>query len=226
MIKITNAIDGKVTKIKYENNDFEAEIDVHSFIVKDSTSNEFIGDIIEEYRKILNSGTSFEESSEFLDSKKEIITKFLNSSKYPFPDFHPDGVQIFYPSDSNRNSILKSFVEKMTLNITNDIIDFSKLFKKSTDRSIVNLPYEEASVLFELTVPDEFSTIEKLLIIDDTIDTGTTISILLDNLLINELISDTTEIKVIVMYNNAKTVALKKSAMDIYRENQEKKSNQ
>jgi hypoxanthine phosphoribosyltransferase len=137
-----------------------------------------------------------------IDNKKH-IDDFLEQEAVTFEGFIPDGIICIYPADDNRRGLLEKFKDNITSAYLGKIddIDYSdKFFKKDPNKSIKkdNLTVDD----FELLIDNP---ITKLLIIDDVIDEGKTLGILLDKLSDKELIDNNTEIKMACIYNNRKS---------------------
>jgi len=197
--KITDIQDGKITEISVG----EFRIPVHVFSVTNWNNKKNIGSIIEEYRKLIKDKKYKKSNIFFQDNKKYILT-FLKNLKSPFPEYNPDFVIIFYPYDENRLNFLKCFVKGLKVkNITE--IDFSKTFKKKEpEKSITEGLTKKDFVFFY----NKTELLKNILLIDDTISEGRTVSILLEFLQDNNLIDQHTIIRLVCAYNNEKSLKL------------------
>lgn len=187
---------GKIISLEYERDSEKYNINVAScYAVKKSNPDDSTaGKIIENYRELRRDKP--EESQEYFNEKSVILNEFIASVEQKDEEY--DYVQTMLPIDNNRRYILESFANK-NFNGNNN---FSHYFSKTDDVSIVGKSQEEAKQLFEYNKPENEYPVESLLIIDDTIDTGGTIKILLDKLIDEGVITGETEITAIIIYNN------------------------
>ncbi len=187
----------KIVQAEYECNDFKKTIEIKVLTIKDAADENNVGTILEEYR---NKGT---DSSDFFRSKKSILENFICKNTKPFDQFSPDGVICIFPIDFNRRCLLSKFKDKLTCKINNITdIDYSDKFsKKDGSKSIKKNKLTELD--FVLLINDS-TPFKNLLIIDDVIDEGDTLAILLGKLLSKNLISNDTIIKMGCIYNRPK----------------------
>lgn len=187
---------GKIISLEYERDSIKYDIKVSSYyaVKKSNLDDSTAGKIIENYRELRRDDP--EKSQEYFDEKNEILNDFIESLKQEDEEY--DYIQIMLPKDINRKCILESFASKKF----NGNNDFSQFFSKTDDVSIVGKNQEEAQQLFEYNKPEIDYPAKSLLIIDDTIDTGSTIKILLDNLIDERVITGETKITAIIIYNN------------------------
>ena len=186
----------KIVGATYKNENLQLAINIYAFIVYELLNHDNIGNIIEKYRNLSNEV----EANNFFESKKPILDQFISRINMPFPDFNPDYLTIFYPSDTNRNNLLKDFTSKLFSNINNiEFINYSANFKKKDVNSSIEdcLTKED----FTFTPPSGQKTIRNLLIIDDAINKGRTLNIFLDMLFDESLIDNQTTVKLICMYS-------------------------
>lgn len=190
------AFDGRITGLVYTSAAISLNIQVKSFVVVVWNRPENIGHIFEKYRKIENEKTAAE-ATEFWDGNLPIINNFIAKVENPFPDYDLDSFICFYPVDTNRRDTLLNFAANLLKEKTNyQLLDISTHFyKKDPRRSII---VDSAKENFQLTLTRQ---LKKLLIIDDTVNEGRTISALLTHLEDAKLIDANTEIKVICIYN-------------------------
>ena len=197
--KISADIDSfKITEIDYENNGFKKNIEVKILTVSKTTDPTNVGSILEKYRGLTA------DAEKYFQDNKAVLDKFINRYSISFENFSPDCVVCFFPSDKNREELLKLFKEKVTINYENrDEIDHSDKFVKiDPEKSIKKdaLTKDDFTLSLNQEVP-----IKALLIIDDVIDEGKTLNIFLDKLLEQKLINSETVIKVACIYNRPKT---------------------
>jgi hypothetical protein len=218
MIRIISVNDnGKITKINYENNGFSKVIEPRVLTVyKDDDAN--IGSILEHYRT-LNDG-----ASSYFENNQSTIENFINKYSTSFENFTPDCIFCFFPSDINRYQLLMNFRNKITENYSNrDEIDFSSTFVKIDPLKSIKKD-SLTNVDFELNIEKQ-TPIKNLLIIDDVIDEGKTVDILLDKLLNKKLINDDTVINMTFIYNRPKQIKTKINPLQAYKYLQNDRSN-
>jgi hypothetical protein len=199
MVKNINPnFDGKIESIEVEFNGFNANIEVYVFNLLKPNNLMDIGNIIETYR------TNFKGDIKYVNENLHSVINYINNIKYPFPEFIPDSLFCFYPADRYRRKLLKCFSNILTSHLDNiKLIDFSSMFKKKdTSKSIKKDMLMKDD--FELTYQKEES-FNNLLVIDDVIDEGKTINILLELLCENGLINPSTNVKLICLYNRPKS---------------------
>ncbi len=199
MIKDKKYCSGKLVKLIYARDSQEWIIPVQSHFAVMVTSgvDSTAGKVLENYRSICDKNA--QEGADYFDQKQGILDEFLDK----LPDTRSrcfDYVQILYPSDQRRTRFLKNFSAKQF----NGANDFSKNFCKNENFSIVGVRCEDAWAKFQYFAPNQLSSIRSVHIFDDTIDTGCTIGIFLDNLYDNGILNDGTEISVSIVYNNYK----------------------
>lgn len=201
---------GKLESFTYSNEDINLQIEVVSFeaVYKLKAEEQTIGKIIEIYREKTHKN-NLPEAKNYFKSKENIINAFLE--KLIIDSKCYDYVQVMLPTDEHRKDILKRFSEKF-FNNSNDL---SSAFVKTRDSSIVGLSCEEAAQYFTFNKP-KITTIPKtILIVDDTISTGCTINIFLDNLKKADLLATDTKITAKIIYNNFKDNIPKVSFIDL-----------
>lgn len=192
-----NIDNNKLQSFTYVNEDIEIKVNVTSMesVLKYKKEEKTIGQIIEIYREKRKVNES--EGEAYFDLKETIPQDYLqklqsNSNAY-------DYVQIMLPADQRRKNILEQFSKKLYDGENN----FSDRFIKIKNMSVVGLTCEEAADNFTYTKP-EFKAIPKTIhIIDDTISTGCTINIFLDNLKKAGLLTNETIVTATIIYNNA-----------------------
>lgn len=198
MIKIKpDNNNGKIRQIEYENNGFKKIIEPKIYVITKLTDPKNIGAILEKYRKL-----SSESEKHFIDNKA-ILDTFINNISVSFENFEPDQIVCFLPTDKNRRQLLTKFSNKVKSTFQNkNINDHSDKFsKKDVNKSIKDgLTAKD----YELLLDSETEPFKNLLIIDDTIDGGNTLSIYLDKLFEKKLIDNDTVIKMTCIYSNAK----------------------
>ncbi len=195
--KVYSNWDFKITAIDLTVHEIKLKVDVWVSCVVNSVELNNIGSIIENYRKYgLN-------DESYINEHRDRITKYLQALKYPHTDFKPDCIICVYPSDKNRAQILKCFKSSVTQHIENpDQVDFSLCFRKiDATKSVVtdNLTLED----FELTI-EGHKLFSQVLIIDDAVDKGTTVDILLALLAHKNLITSETQVQLACIYNRPK----------------------
>ena len=199
MIKII--ADNNTFKIKgseYENNGFKKTIEIKVLTITSSTDENNVGTILEKYR---NNDT---DSNKYFASKKNALEKFICDYATPFNKFIADGIICIFPNDNNRRELLSKFKDKLTSEIPNKSdIDYSDKFSKRDNSKSIKRD-NLTGLDFELSLSNS-TPFKKLLIIDDVIDEGKTLEILLDKLLSQKLIDNKTEIKMGCIYNRPKT---------------------
>ncbi len=151
---------------------------------------------IEEYRKFLKKD-DFEKAQEIIDTKENEILELI--SEIENVDFQFEHLFVLTPTTDNslfRNRIIEKFKDQLINDI--EIIDLSNRFtKQDTSLSIK----ENAKFSFE---SDGLSKLNSILIIDDTIDSGQSVGQLIDALILNDLIDNSTIISLQVLYQNFK----------------------
>jgi hypothetical protein len=217
MIKIVADNDSfKVIKAEYENNDFKKSIEFDVLTILKNNDENNIGTILEKYRSDNN-------SKSYYTSKKVILESFIENSQIPFSEFSPDSIFCLFPSDENRHHLLTKFKEKITSKYSDkNYTDYSEAFtKKDKTKSIKkdNLTAED----FELSLSNS-EPFKNLLIIDDVVDEGKTLEILLDKLFTQNLITNETIIKMSCIYNRPKTNKPELSFLEAYRNNKNKQN--
>ncbi|WP_055446256.1 hypothetical protein [Lacinutrix mariniflava] len=204
--------EGKLIEFKLKFEELTKTIKVKSYYaVKNSDSNDnYAGKIIENYRQKVRDTP--ESATEYYNSKIEVINSFIDkledksSNKY-------DYVQLFLPSDENRNELLTNFSNKHF----NSENDFSTSFYKKKNTSIVGLNCDDANNLFTYEEPINLNNpLKSILLIDDTIDTGCTIKIFLKKLYELNIFDKETEINAFIIYNNYKAEKMT-NPMDLLR---------
>jgi hypothetical protein len=199
---------GKLTSLDYQNNDFLITINVNSHcVVKESDPELTGGKVIEEYRKKRKANPENAES--FFDQNKSAVDYLIDSLSINHALY--DYVQIMLPKDERRREVLQRFSKKHF----NEENDYSNNFRKKEDKSIVGLPNKEAFELFEFNKPEIKQPVKTLLIVDDTIDKGTTINIFLENLMKENILDKETKVISCIIYNNFNTSEPKISREDI-----------
>ncbi|WP_299273476.1 hypothetical protein [uncultured Psychroserpens sp.] len=191
-------IEGKLTEFKLKFQDLTKTIKVNScYAVKKFDSNDNItGKVIENYREKVRDEPEL--AAEYFNSKIEVINSFIINVKDDSLNKY-DYVQLFLPSDENRNQLLRNFSFKKF----NSENDYSSSFKKNKDLSIVGIDCNKAENIFTYEEPNNINKpVKSILIIDDTIDTGCTVKIFLKKLYESNIIDNETEISVSIIYNN------------------------
>lgn len=197
-----NALDGKVTRLTYSTQTINLEIEVYVFWVRNVLDENNIGTILEKFRELVRDGR-ISEANAIVSEKESQLNRFINLASYPFMDFIFEQLFVFYPADKIRNDFLKSFVKKMTSHCENiSEIDKSGYFTKVNPNSTVVAGLSVDDFNFDLTLDNP---IKKLLLIDDTINQGRTVEILLNKLNERELITSQSEVKLICIYNIEKS---------------------
>ncbi len=202
--------DGKLTEFKLKFEQLTKTIKVKSyFAVKKLDSNDNnAGKVIENYREKVRDTP--ESATEYFNSKIHIINSFINNLEDKSSNEY-DYVQLFLPSDTFRNKLLKEF----SLKNFNSKNDYSTSFCKDKDLSIVGLNCNDAENIFTFEKPKNLSKpVKSILLIDDTIDTGCTIKIFLKKLYATNIIDSETEINIVIIYNNYRENKLKFSLED------------
>lgn len=187
----------KIVQVEYESDDFKKTIEIKVLTTTNATDENNVGTILEDYR---NKGT---DSNDFFASKKSILENFICKNTKPFDPFSADGVICIFPNDNNRRELLSKFKDKLTSEIQNITdIDYSDKFsKKDKTKSIKKDKLTGLDFELSINVSIPF---KNLLIIDDVIDEGDTLVILLDKLLSQNLINNETTIKMGCIYNRPK----------------------
>jgi len=187
----------KITEIDYNNNSFEKTIETKILTTSNQNDPKNVGTILEKFRGLTL------DAKKYFEDNKPILDKFINRYPLTFDNFTPDCIICFFPSDNNRKELLKTFRNKVTLNYENrDDIDYSDKFVKiDPNKSIKkdSLTKDDFILSLDLETP-----IRALLIIDDVIDEGKTLNILLDKLVEKKIITNETVIKVACIYNRPK----------------------
>ena len=183
----------KVVLVEYENNEFKIKIETNTLTYENCNERDNIGLILENYRSKNN-------DNDYFESKREILEDYILKYTKPFNNFFPDGIICIYPLDYNRRELLEKFKEKLNSDFEKIAdIDYSEnFFKKDKTKSIKkdNL----TGLDFELTI-SKTKPFKCLLIIDDVINEGKTVEILLVKLLSEKLINSETTIKFGCIYN-------------------------
>lgn len=187
----------KVSRLIYTNGEFSKEIEVYVYSARNKQDANNIGTILEKYR---NETTDREA---FYAENTTTLTNHINRAHPDFDGFNPDYSISFFPADQNRRNLLELFSNRIIdVVATNPPIDISNCFFKTDPmRSVVDGMTEEN---FVLRLPDTMPVIRNLLIIDDVIDEGRTVRILIDKLLEAGKINNETVIKLACIYNNMK----------------------
>ena len=194
--------DGKIQSlsITINNKYFNIEIFAYSYYLKENEMS--IGHIIEKYRLMMKNKDSNKDNY-FKQNKKNILD-FLNKCKYPFPEYKPDYVTLFFPTDKNLKSIFNRL--KQQLNIVGKF-DYSEYFSK-IDK---NISIKDKKDNFRYDKPKIDKPPEQILLIDDMIDQGDTIEQLLNLMDSHNLLTEKTEIKAICIYYRKKSKPDKKA---------------
>jgi predicted amidophosphoribosyltransferase len=199
----------KVISAQYENNNFKKSIEFNILTISKNNDENNVGTILEKYRSDNN-------TQSYYTSKKSILENFIKNSKMPFSEFFPDSIICIFPLDENRHLLLTKFKQNISSKYSNETyIDYSENFtKKDKTKSIKkdNLTAED----FELNISNS-KPFKKLLIIDDVIDEGKTLEILLDKLLKKKMIDNETVIKMACIYNRPKSNKPPISYLDAFR---------
>jgi hypothetical protein len=205
-ITVIPNIHGKVDKLNYEYKNFKFLIDVFVFSVTKLNDFNNIGFVLEKYRSIKKENDDLS-AHQFFEINKPIFDKFISFVSYPFGQFIPDYLNLFFPSDKNRFRFLLNFSDTLLKHIPDwEKIDFSKNFKKNKpELSVID---NSNNLDFDLIIDTKIKKIDKLLMIDDTIDEGRTVQIFLDKLADNDLLSENTQIKLICVYNNCRSISV------------------
>jgi len=191
--------EGKVISIKIQKENWNINIETHVFRLTNLRDKNNIGCIIENYRRIQKNETQSNASKYFLENNDE-INNFIKTVKYPFPDFTPDLLFIFSTKDINRQNFIDEFVEALCIpNIMTS--NKSKCFKKIDPNKSITEGLTSNDYLFD---NNKVEPSKNVLILDDTIDKGRTVRILIEKLTENKIISNDSTIKLICAYNNAK----------------------
>lgn len=197
----------KITGATFNKNNFETtvEIKVHTTTKTNDSSN--VGNILEKYRSI----DAYKE--EYYQKNKESLEHFINNCPVAFEGFIPDGVICILPKDKNRKDLLLLF--KIKIQGETNPNDYSNSFTKKDENTSVkkdNLSVND----FDLNIKKD-DPFQNLLIIDDVIDEGKTLNILLESLLAKNLINKNTNIKMSCIYNRPK-LEKRVNPMDLYME--------
>jgi hypothetical protein len=191
MIKL-EVLDLKIVSANYENKDFKTAIEIKVCMTAQDGN---IGRILERYREMAD----MKIADDYYNENVLSVESFFNKKIDPFENFLPEAIIVFYPLDEKRKKILTRFRDKITTDLEN-IVDYSDRFYKADPTKSIK-KYNLSAVDFVLSVE---TPIKKLLVIDDVIDEGKTLNILLDKLFENNLIDDKAEIKMACIYNNPK----------------------
>jgi predicted amidophosphoribosyltransferase len=198
-IEVKPNFDGKVEKLIINHEEKTYVVDVQVITVTNFSNEKNIGNILETYRK-KKIQESENNATTYFELNKEKIDAFISNVHNPFIDYAPELVFVFFPTDQNRFDFTSNFTDTLSIPDFNNI-NYSDRFKKSNpNQSITN----------GLTTDDfEFDSsnikpAQRILLIDDTIDKGRTVGILISKLIESKLITDETEVKLICAYNNAK----------------------
>ena len=190
-------IDGKIIQIEYKYNDFQKKIEPKILTVSSPIDKKNVGTILEHY--LLLSA----EANNYFEDNKSVIYNFINRYSLNFENFIPDCIICIFPADVNRKQLLQAFKDKITINYSNrNEIDRSENFVKiDPSKSIKkhHLTKDDYKLSIDLQKP-----IKGLLIIDDVIDEGSTLNILLEMLLDKNLINENTIINMACIYNRPK----------------------
>jgi hypothetical protein len=190
--------DGKIEAIKLEINGYDVFIEVKVFFLFTSINPQNIGAILEKYN------SNYRSEKKFIKEHYDLIANLINKVQYPFNDFIPDSLFCFYPVDPFRRKLLKCFSNKLISHVDNiKLIDFSSAFLKKDARKSIKrdgLTKNE----FYLKCPNG-GDFKNLLVIDDVIDEGKTINILIELLSEKGLINQNTIVKMICLYNRPKS---------------------
>ena len=195
--KVYSNWQSKVTAIDITVYEINLKVDVWVSCVVNSIDSNNIGSIIENYRKYgLN-------DESFINEHKDRVAKYLRALIYPQTDFKPDCIICVYPSDKNRAQVLKCFKRSVKQHIENfGRVDFSSSFRKIDEaKSVVNDNLTEED--FELVIEGGKQFLQ-VLIIDDAVDKGTTVDILLALLARKQLITGETQVRLACIYNRPK----------------------
>lgn len=207
----------KIAQVEYESDDFKKTIEIKVLTTTNATDENNVGTILENYR---NKGT---DSNDFFASKKNILENFICKNTKPFDQFSADGVICIFPNDNNRRELLSKFKDKLTSEIQNITdIDYSDNFSKKDKTKSIKKD-KLTGLDFELSI-NVSTPFENLLIIDDVIDEGDTLVILLDKLLTQNLINNETTIKMGCIYNRPKMNKSTFNYKDIINKRNEKPS--
>ncbi len=175
----------------------ELTVNVTSYeaVYKYKTEDKTIGKIIETYRE--KKTTNPTEAESYFDLKQSIPRDFLKRLKLNSNSY--DYVQVMLPIDERRKITLELFAQKMYDGNNN----YSANFTKINNVSVVGVDSAEAANNFTFTKPELSSIPKRIHIIDDTISSGCTINIFLDNLKNAGLLTNDTVVTATIIYNNA-----------------------
>ena len=200
----------KIIRAEYTNVGYSKTVDVKILTVTKDNDHKNSGTIIEKYRSMVS------DAEKYFEENKSTLENFFTKYEITFDNFFPDSVICIFPSDKNRKNLLTAFKNKIIETYQCDIIDDSdKFVKKDHCKSIKkdNLTKEDFTLSIVRQTP-----IKGLLIIDDVIDEGKTLNILLDKLIDQKLIDSETVLKMTCIYNRPKQVKPKIDIMQAYRD--------
>ena len=197
---------GKIEAIQLEINGYDVFIEVKVFFLFSSINSQNIGAILEKYN------SNYRSDKKFIKEHYDLIANTINKVQYPFHDFIPDLLFCFYPVDTLRRKLLKCFSKKLTSHIDDiKLIDFSSTFlKKDARKSIKRDSLTKDDYYLKCPNVGDF---KNLLVIDDVIDEGKTINILLELLSEKGIINQNTIVKMICLYNRPKSKEIDYSKM-------------
>jgi hypothetical protein len=187
----------KVINVEYEKDDFKKIIEINVLTTSNLNDEKNVGTILEKYR------SDEPKSNDYFKSNKSNLEKFIKGQTKPFDQFSPDGIICVDTNDENIQELLLIFKQSLTSEIKSlNEIDHSKSFYKTDkSKSIKKNNLKDSDFKLEIRKSEPF---KNLLIIDDVIDKGKTLEILLNKLLFKKLISSHTTIKMGCIYNRPK----------------------
>ena len=208
MIKIEKVLDNLIKEIIYTYEDKNWKIPIKSFCVKNSDDSN-VGKIFEQYRNLqLNDNKA---ARKYLKNNIELIHRFIADTVQVNENNKPDYVQIFYPIDKLRRSIIEKFATKILSKDEKEVkANYSSSFYKK--KKISSKLMQNSDNLFEYVRPHNLSSpVKNVWLIDDTMDTGNTINAFLNELMKNNLIDEKTSICGFKLFNNRKRDTMYKS---------------
>ena len=129
MTTITKTKSGYIEQLTFEINSKKYLIEVKSYSVRrcNEKTECDIGAIIEHYRSLVDNNDQ-NAADEFWNNQNECLERFFKTVNYPFKNFNPDYIQVFYPENKNRKNYLIKFRDTLLGNEISNTKDYSKHF--------------------------------------------------------------------------------------------------
>ncbi len=182
---------GRISEVTYYNQDLWTAPVVSFYLYKTNNENEEVASLIEKYRQ--------KPQSNFASGLETVKKRLAKIS--PIESFIPDYIQVFNCVDARRNRLIEVFRERLVAEIPNSAsINYSKYFsKRRRDESVKKSNGCCNNFIFNRP-PTITGPISNLLIIDDCINSGSTVKCFLDALHDDGLLNAKTKISIYVIY--------------------------